>query len=150
MCGQPCERAGAAAVADDVVDLRRGVAEPGQGGRDRGVDDLEVAAAGELLELDQGEVGLDAGGVAIHDQADRAGRGDDRDLGVAVAVLLAEFEHAVAIRAGGRQQVGGAVLSDRCRRAVMVSPSYSCRPARCRRRGDGCGSTRSMASRLAA
>ena len=40
------------------------------GRRDRGVDDLEVAAAGQFLELDQGEVRLDAGGVAIHDQAD--------------------------------------------------------------------------------
>ena len=72
------QRAGAAAVADDVLDLLRRVAEPVEGGRDRGVDDLEVAAAGQLLELDQGEVGLDAGGVAIHDQADGAGRRDAR------------------------------------------------------------------------
>ena len=50
------------------------------------VDDLEIAAAGELLELDQREIGLDAGGVAIHHQADRAGRRDDRDLRVAIAV----------------------------------------------------------------
>ncbi|NNE44742.1 MAG: vitamin B12-dependent ribonucleotide reductase, partial [Gemmatimonadetes bacterium] len=32
--------------------------------------------------LRQGEVGLDAGRVAVHQQADRAGRRDDRDLGV--------------------------------------------------------------------
>ena len=67
-----------------------GIAEGAEGRGHGAVDDLEIAAAGELLELDQRKVRLDAGGVAIHHQADRAGRGDDRDLGVAVAVLLAE------------------------------------------------------------
>ena len=83
-----------AAVADriglDLGDLRLRVAEHAQRLRHRPVDDLEIAAAGELLELDQREVGLDAGGVAIHHQADGAGRRDHRDLGVAIAVLLAE------------------------------------------------------------
>ena len=53
------------------------------------VGDLEVAAAGELLELDQREIGLDAGGVAIHQQPDGAGRGEQGGLGVAIAVELA-------------------------------------------------------------
>ena len=46
------------------------------------------------------EVGLDAGGVAIHDQTDRAGRGDHGRLGVAVAMLLAELDGAVPGGAG--------------------------------------------------
>src|SRR5207247_2027231 len=42
------EGAGPAAVADDLLDLLLGVAEAAQGRGQRGVDDLEVAAAGEL------------------------------------------------------------------------------------------------------
>ena len=87
------------AVADgiglDLGDLALGIAERAQRLGHRAVDDLEVAAAGELLELHQREVGLDAGGVAIHDQADRAGRRDHGRLRVAVAVLLAELDGAV-------------------------------------------------------
>ena len=74
--------------------------------RHRLVDDLEVAAAGELLEFDQCEVGLDARRVAIHDQTDRAGRRDDGRLRIAITVFLAEFEGAVpgasrVLRLGG-------------------------------------------------
>src|SRR4026209_526927 len=68
------------------------------------VDDLEVAAARELLELDQREVRLDAGGVAIHDEPDGAGGGQHRDLGIAVAELLAEADRAVPRLACGLQQ----------------------------------------------
>src|SRR5262249_22201943 len=50
------ERASAPAVADDVVDLPRGVAEALEGRRYGGVDDLEVTTAREFLELDQREV----------------------------------------------------------------------------------------------
>ena len=45
--------------------------------------------------LDEGEVGLDAGGVAVHHEADGAGGGEDGDLGVAVAVLFAVGEGSV-------------------------------------------------------
>ena len=79
----------------DLGDLALAVAERAQRVGDGAVDDLEVAAAGELLELHQREVGLDAGGVAIHDEADRAGRRDHGRLGVAIAVLLAELERRV-------------------------------------------------------
>ena len=89
-------------VGDDLADLRLAVAERAQGLGHGAVDDLEIAAAGELLELDQGEVGLDAGGVAIHHQADGAGRRDDRDLRVAVAVLLAERERVAPRRRAPR------------------------------------------------
>jgi hypothetical protein len=93
----------------DLGQLGFGVAERAQRLGDRVVDDLEVAAAGELLELDQREIGLDAGGVAVHHQADGAGRGNHGGLGVAVAVLLAELERLVpgsvawAIRSGSGQ-----------------------------------------------
>ena len=132
-----------AAVADgiglDLGDLRFGVAEHAQGLRHRAVDDLEVAAAGELLELDQREVGLDAGGVAIHHQADGAGRRDHRDLRVAVAVLLAERERAVP---GAAWHARPCADRDRpCDRAAPAAsqPSRS-RCARHGRRGGGCGS----------
>jgi len=42
-----------------------------QRGIDGLIDDLEVAAAGEFLELHQSEVRLDSGRVAVHDEADR-------------------------------------------------------------------------------
>ena len=85
--GRRRERGVADGVGDDLGDLRLVVAERAQRLGDGAVDDLEIAAAGELLELHQREVGLDAGRVAIHHEADRAGRGDDGDLRVAVAVL---------------------------------------------------------------
>ena len=77
-------------------------------GGDRLVDDLEVAAAGQLLELDQGEVGLDPGGVTVHQQADGPGRREHGGLGVAVAVLLAQLQGQVPRRAGCCEQVGRA------------------------------------------
>ena len=93
--GRVLERAEADRVADDLLDLGLAVAERAQGVGHRAVDDLEVAAAGQLLELDDGELRLDAGGVAVHDQADGARGRDHRGLGVAVAVRLAELERPV-------------------------------------------------------
>src|SRR3984893_13369184 len=82
-------------ISLDLRNLRWRIAEHPQRFRHRAVDDLEIAAARELLELDQRKVGLDAGGVAIHDPADRAGRGDHRTLTIAVTVLLAKQERAI-------------------------------------------------------
>ena len=93
--GRLAQRAVADRVGLDLGDLGFAVAERAQRVRDGAVDDLEVAAAGELLELHEREVGLDAGGVAIHDEADRAGRRDHGRLRVAVAVRLAERERPV-------------------------------------------------------
>ena len=76
-------------VGDDVVDLVGGVAEATQGPRDRLIDDRHRATTDELLQLDEAEVGFDAGRVAVHHQADRAGRGQNRGLRVAHAVHLA-------------------------------------------------------------
>ena len=58
-------------VVEDLADLLRAIAELAEGRRDRLVDDLEEALADELLVLDEGDVGLDAGGIAIHEEADR-------------------------------------------------------------------------------
>ena len=118
---------GAHDKTEDVVDLLGGVAEVDQGGAEGLVGDLEISAAGELLEFDQGEVGLDAGGVAIHEQADGAGGGDDGGLGVAVAVCFAECQGAVPAFAGGGEQ-GDAGPADRRRRIAR----RRCRRARCR------------------
>ena len=122
--GRAGERLPSHAVGDDVVDLARRVAELAKRHRQALVDDLEVAAARQLLELDQREVGLDAGRVAVHDEADGAGGREHRDLGVAVAVDLAERERAVPRLARGlgqgRRAVRGSMPS-----GVIVSPSYS-------------------------
>ena len=89
------ERAVTDRVDFDLGDLGLAVAEHAQRLRHRTVDDLPVAAAGELLEFHQREVGLDAGSVAIHDQADGAGRRHDGGLCIAVAMLFAERYGAV-------------------------------------------------------
>ena len=120
-------------VGEDLLDLRGVIAQLLQGRRNRLVDDLQEALADELLVLDQGDVGLDPGRIAIHHERDRAGRRQDGDLGIPVAVLLAEGERLVEDESGavldgsrnavGRDLVGGvAVLVDdpQERRAVLV------------------------------
>ena len=115
--GASVERAVADGVGDDLLDLGRAVAEVDQRPGHGAVDDLEVAAAGELLELHQREVGLDAGGVAVHDQADGAGGRDHRGLGVAVAVLLAEIQRLVpdGVREVDERRVGAVGVVERHR-----------------------------------
>ena len=88
IAGRALQRTVAERVAFDIGDRVRAVAERAQGPRHEAVDDLEIAAAGQFLELDQREIGLDAGRVAIHHQPDRAGRRDNRDLRVAETVLF--------------------------------------------------------------
>ena len=131
------ERAVADRVDLDLGDLVLLVAERAERLRHGAVDDLEVAAAGELLELDQREVRLDAGGVAVHDQADRAGRRDDRGLGVAVAVDLAERDGAVPGVAGVGDEalVGAGGGVERHRVDVQAVVAGRLRRAR---RGGGC------------
>ena len=51
------------------------------------VDDLEVPSSRQLLVLDDGEVGLDAGRVAVHHERDGARGSQDARLGVAEPVL---------------------------------------------------------------
>ncbi|MNI16182.1 hypothetical protein D3C73_695080 [compost metagenome] len=82
-------------IGFDLGDLAFCVTERAQGFRNRTVDDLEVTAAGKLLELHERKVGFDAGRVAVHDEADRAGRRDNGRLGVAVTVLFTKFQRLV-------------------------------------------------------
>ena len=92
---RPVERAVAQRIALDRGDLGGAVAQRGQRLRHGAIDDLEIAAAGELLEFDKGEIGLDAGRVAIHDEPDRSGRRDHGRLRVAVPVPLTERQGAI-------------------------------------------------------
>ena len=109
----------------DLGDLGFAVAERAQGLRHRAVDDLPVAAAGQLLELHQREVGLDAGGVAVHHQADGAGGRDHGGLCVAVAVAFAELQRLVPGGLGVLDQrlvgAGGVVERHRGRRHLVVA-----------------------------
>src|SRR6202012_5373185 len=85
------ESSGPYGIFDDGIYLLVGVTEVFQRGRHGLIDDLEIAAAGQFLELDEGKVGLNAGGIAIHDQADRTCRSDNGSLCIAVAVFLAQL-----------------------------------------------------------
>ena len=76
-------------VGQDRLDLRLVVAKRFQRQRHRLIDDLQHAAAGELLVLHQRDIRLDAGRVAIHQEADRAGRSQHRGLGIAETVDFA-------------------------------------------------------------
>ena len=65
-------------VGDDLLDLLVAVAERLQRERHGAVDDRHLTAADQLLELDQREVRLDAGRVAVHQERDRARRREHR------------------------------------------------------------------------
>ncbi len=100
-------------VLDDLATRFLVIAQVLQGSRNGLVDDLHGTPADQLLELDQTEVGLDAGGVAVHHEADGAGGRQHRGLSVAEAVLASQFEDLVPLL-GGRllhgtvDTVGGA------------------------------------------
>ena len=79
-------------VVDDLGDVLGRVAEPHQRLRNGVVDDLDHAAADQPLLLHQREIGLDAGGVAIHHEADGAGGREHGNLRILVAVLFAQIE----------------------------------------------------------
>src|SRR5205814_2963119 len=66
--------------------------------------DLQHAAADQLLVLDQGDVRLDAGGVAVHHESDRPGGGDHGRLRVAVAIEVAQLAGFVPGVSCGAQQ----------------------------------------------
>ena len=117
------KRAVADGIDHDLGDVAFAVAEHAQGFRHGAVDDLEVAAAGELLEFHQRKIWLDAGGVAVHHQADGAGRCDDARLRIAIAVGFAELQRAIPGELGalGQRQiiaraVGQRIVFERLRR----------------------------------
>ena len=94
MLGLESGRAFDGAVAIDVRnDLRSflgRIAQVHQRLRHGVVDDFDDAAADQLLVLHQRQIGFDAGGVAIHHEADGAGGREHGDLRILVAVLFAE------------------------------------------------------------
>ena len=59
------------------------------------VDNFQHAATGELLVLHQGDVGLDAGCVTVHQEADGPGWGQYRRLGVPEAIGPASGQHII-------------------------------------------------------
>ena len=118
--GRLAKRAVTDRIGLDLGDLRCAIAERRERVGHGAVDDLEIAAARELLELHQREIGLDSGRVAIHDEADRAGRRDHRGLCIAKAMPLAARER----RLPGRNGVGGepgAVFAERGASAARSS-----------------------------
>ena len=107
----------------DRRDLLVVIAQTPQRRLDRLVDDLEVTTTCELLELHQRKVRLDPGGVAIHHEANGAGRSDARDLCVAVARDLADRERVVPRRTRQRPGLLGEerrLMGDRCNRELLV------------------------------
>ena len=106
IAGRVGERAVADGIGLDLGDVAFAIAERAQRLGHGAVDDLPVAAAGELLEFHQREIRLDAGGVAIHHEADGAGRRHHGGLRVAVAVQLAEFQRLVPGGLGVLDDVG--------------------------------------------
>ena len=98
----------------DLLDLGVGVAERLQRQRHRAVDDRHLPAADQLLELDEREVGLDAGRVAVHQERDRAGGRQHGRLRVAVAVRSPSSTASSHAALGGVQQLG---VRDRARRS---------------------------------
>ena len=107
-------------VGDDLVDLTRVVAEAAQRPRNRLVDDRHRAAADERLDLHEPEVGLDAGGVAVHHQADRASGSDHAGLAVAHTCLGSEVTRLVPCLLRGGQQLGRHQLLVDVRRRLLV------------------------------
>ena len=95
-------------VIDDLRNLLRRIAELHQRLRNGVVDDFDDAAADQPLLLYQRKVGLDAGGVAIHHEADGAGGSEHGNLRILVAVLFAEFESGVPRLLRGVQQAKAA------------------------------------------
>ena len=96
MLGPKCRRTHDRLVLVDVrLDRRNlvvGVTQYVQCARHRLIDDRHVAAAHELLELHESEIGLDAGGVTVHQQSDGPGGRQYRRLSVSHTVTTAEVD----------------------------------------------------------
>ena len=93
--GRLRERAMAHRIGLDLGQFVLAVAERAERFRHGLVDDLEIAATGELLEFHQREIGFDPGRVAIHHKADCAGWRNHGCLCVAKAMLLAKCQGIV-------------------------------------------------------
>src|SRR5207237_229477 len=116
--------AGGIDVADDLLHLLGRVAQLDQRRRHRVVDNLDHAAAHQLLVLDQCQTGIDAAGVAIDHEPDRAGGGDHRDLRVAVAAAAPGFVGVVPAMLRAVPQRRGNVLAVDARYRIPVHPDH--------------------------
>ena len=105
MCGAPSIVSCSSMYSTISLICCLGVAELLQRHRHGLIHDLHQAAADELLVLHQRDVRFHAGRVAVHHEADRAGRRQHGGLGVAEAVLLAHLDDFVPHRAGRLHQV---------------------------------------------
>ena len=123
------ERAVADGIGLDLGDIALAVAERAQRFGHSAVDDLPVAAAGELLELYQRKVGLDAGGVAIHHEANGAGRRHHGGLRVAETADLAELERLVPGGFGMFDQIlllaGGVIERHRVDGEPLIAAAFA-------------------------
>ena len=98
-------------VGHDVGDRLRAIAELAERRGHGPIDHLEKPPAHQFLVLDQGDVRLHPGGVTVEHEGDGAGWGQDRGLGVAVAVDGAQLMGVIPSLAGGRQDRGRRVLA---------------------------------------
>src|SRR5262249_1493592 len=78
-------------MRDDALDLIGTVAEFFQRRFDRLVDDLEHAASGEKLVFYESNIGFNSGGIAIHQETDRAGGREDSYLCITVAMTISKI-----------------------------------------------------------
>ncbi len=109
MCGIKVRRALHFAVLvdvrNDVAGLLRRVAQLHQRLRHGVVHDFDYAATDQLLVLYACQVRLDAGGVAIHHEADGAGGSQHGDLRILVAKLFAQGQRIVPRRLRGQKKL---------------------------------------------
>ena len=112
-------------IGDDLIHLLGRITQLDERLRNRVIHDADHAAAHQLLELHQCEIGLDAGGVAIHHEADGAGRSDHRGLRVAETGLFAERVGIVPDLLGGLiQSLWHALIIERLHGVAMIANHF--------------------------
>ena len=99
-------------VGEHALHRRLVVAERSQSQRHGLIDDLEHSTAGELLVFHKRDVGLDPGRIAVHEEGNRAGRGEHGRLGIAVAVATPPLKHLAPDLPGRVVQIVGTCAVD--------------------------------------
>src|SRR5260370_6105049 len=93
-------------MRDDALDLIGGVSEFLQRGLEGLIDNLQHAAAGEQLIFYERNVRFDPGGIAIHQEADRARWREHGYLCVAITVAVSYVSRCVPSLCGFLFQMG--------------------------------------------
>src|SRR5260370_38498806 len=118
--GRAFDLAVAVDVGNDLRTFLRRITQLHQRGRNGVVDDLDDAAADQLLVLHARQVGLAARRVAIHHETDGAGRSEYGNLRILVAELFTEGERRAPSGLRGAQQRRLHVLRlDRAQRVTV-------------------------------